>query len=276
MFRSAKAGDRRITTSCSSRSRYKQDSAGLPQADLVVWPESSAPFFLNDERFVSTISAIARRTNDFVVAGGIGVRPAAGGENLVYNSAALVNPQGQITARYDKVHLVPFGEYIPLQRLLSFAQSLTHEVGMFARGSDRWPLDAGTEKLGVFICYESVFPGEVRQFADHGAQVFVNISNDGWYWQLGGSRAAPERGTHARHRERALAAARDEHGNYRFHRSIWPRGGASSARAREPRCCSLFSALRDHFLHPIRRLVPLPVCDNFPGRVAVRRRPGAP
>jgi apolipoprotein N-acyltransferase len=116
------------------------------------------------------------------------VRPAAGGENLLYNSAALVNPQGQIAARYDKVHLVPFGEYIPLQRLLSFAQSLTREVGTFARGSDRWPLDAGAAKLGVFICYESVFPGEVRQFADHGAQVFVNISNDGWF----GNSGAPE------------------------------------------------------------------------------------
>ncbi len=160
---------------------------GSAKPNLVVWPESPAPFFLNDERFVSTIAAIARRSNDFVVAGGIGVRPGAG-ENLVYNSAALVNPQGNIAGRYDKVHLVPFGEYIPLQRLLSFAQSLTHDVGTFSRGADRWPLDAGTERLGVFICYESVFPGEVRQFADHGAQVFVNISNDGWY----GDSGAPE------------------------------------------------------------------------------------
>jgi apolipoprotein N-acyltransferase len=116
------------------------------------------------------------------------VRTVAGGESQVYNSAALVNPQGQIAARYDKVHLVPFGEYIPLQRLLSFAQSLTREVGMFARGSGRWPLDTGTGKLGVFICYESLFPGEVRQFADHGAQVFINISNDGWF----GDSGAPE------------------------------------------------------------------------------------
>jgi len=161
---------------------------GSAKVTLVVWPESPAPFFLNDDRFVTTISAIARRTNDFVVAGSLGVRPAAAGENLLYNSAALVNPQGQIAARYDKVHLVPFGEYIPLQRLLSFAQSLTHEVGTFARGSDRWPLDAGAAKLGVFICYESVFPGEVRQFADRGAQVFVNISNDGWF----GNSGAPE------------------------------------------------------------------------------------
>jgi apolipoprotein N-acyltransferase len=161
---------------------------GSAKPNLIVWPESSAPFFLNDERFVSTISAIARRTNDFVVAGGIGVRPVAGGENRLYNSAALVSPQGQITARYDKVHLVPFGEYIPLQRLLSFAQSLTHEVGTFARGTDRGPLDAGAQRLGVFICYESVFPGEVRQFADHGAQVFINISNDGWF----GNSGAPE------------------------------------------------------------------------------------
>jgi apolipoprotein N-acyltransferase len=171
-----------------SLSDISKDPPGSAKANLIVWPESPAPFFLNDDRFVSTISAIARRTNASVVAGALGVQTAADGENLLYNSAALVNPQGQIAARYDKVHLVPFGEYIPLQRLLSFAQSLTHQVGTFARGVDRWPLDAGPEKLGVFICYESVFPGEVRLFADHGAQVFVNISNDGWF----GNSGAPE------------------------------------------------------------------------------------
>jgi apolipoprotein N-acyltransferase len=103
----------------------------------------------------------------------------------VYNSAALVSPEGDWTARYDKVHLVPFGEYLPFPSLFSFAGGLTKEVGAFGRGPSRRPLDAGGEKLGVFICYESVFPDEVRQFANAGAQVFVNISNDGWYGDSG-------------------------------------------------------------------------------------------
>jgi apolipoprotein N-acyltransferase len=103
----------------------------------------------------------------------------------VFNSAALISPAGDWTARYDKVHLVPFGEYLPFPRLLAFAGGLTKEVGGFEPGSARAPLDAGSEPLGIFICYESVFPGEVRQFADQGAQVFVNLSNDGWYGDSG-------------------------------------------------------------------------------------------
>jgi apolipoprotein N-acyltransferase len=103
----------------------------------------------------------------------------------VFNSAALVSPSGQWTARYDKVHLVPFGEYLPFPRLFAFAGGLTKEVGQFEAGGSREPLDAGGTNLGVFICYESVFPGEVREFANHGAQVLVNLSNDGWYGDSG-------------------------------------------------------------------------------------------
>ena len=94
-------------------------------------------------------------------------------------------PTGDWTARYDKVHLVPFGEYLAVPQLFAFAGGLTKEVGNFEAGASRAPLDAGGTRLGVFICYESVFPGEVRQFADQGAQVLVNISNDGWYGDSG-------------------------------------------------------------------------------------------
>ena len=103
----------------------------------------------------------------------------------MFNSAALINPSGDWTARYDKVHLVPFGEYLPFPSLFSFAGGLTKEVGQFERGNSRAPLDAAGMRIGVFICYESVFPGEVRQFAAQGAQVFVNISNDAWYGDSG-------------------------------------------------------------------------------------------
>jgi apolipoprotein N-acyltransferase len=103
----------------------------------------------------------------------------------VFNSAALISPSGEWTARYDKVHLVPFGEYLPFPRLFAFAGGLTKEVGEFTPGESRAPLNAGGTPIGIFICYESVFPGEVREFADHGAQVFVNLSNDGWYGDSG-------------------------------------------------------------------------------------------
>jgi apolipoprotein N-acyltransferase len=155
--------------------------------DLIAWPESPAPFDASDPLFRDAISTVARRSSAWVVAGSLGTASALtpGSAMRYYNSGSLVNPGGQWVSRYDKIHLVPFGEYVPFRRLFSFAGGLTKEVGDFSRGTSRQPLDAGDEKLGVFICYESIFPDEIRQLVDHGAQVFVNISNDGWYGDSG-------------------------------------------------------------------------------------------
>ncbi len=156
--------------------------------DLIVWPESPAPFFVSDPLFRDPVSQMAREAHTWVVTGAIGSTPVTqGGKSAseVFNSAALISPAGDWTARYDKVHLVPFGEYLPFPRLFAFAGGLTKEVGGFESGTARAPLEAGDTRLGVFICYESVFSGEVRQFADQGAQVFVNLSNDGWYGDSG-------------------------------------------------------------------------------------------
>jgi len=175
-----------------------EKSANTPASKLglIVWPESPAPFFTNDARFRDAVSDMARQTGAWIVAGSIGVTPPTGGGNAashpnpaadtsVFNSASLVNPTGDWIARYDKVHLVPFGEYLPFPSLFAFAGGLTKEVGEFEHGTSRKPLNAGGTQLGVFICYESVFPDDVRQFAVNGAQVFVNISNDGWYGDSG-------------------------------------------------------------------------------------------
>jgi apolipoprotein N-acyltransferase len=162
--------------------------ADLGKADLTIWPESPSPFYTSDPLFQNAVGAMARQAQTWVVAGSIGVESAmhsGGQESKVFNSAALISPQGEWVGRYDKVHLVPFGEYLPFPRLFSFAGGLTKEVGEFSRGTSRLPLDAGSRRLGVFICYESIFPDEVRQFAAQGAQVFVNISNDGWYGDSG-------------------------------------------------------------------------------------------
>ncbi len=159
---------------------------------LIVWPESPAPFFVTDMRFRHAVSQLATATNAYVLAGSLGTRTAgsqpggtATGAPELLNSAALVAPSGAWVARYDKVHLVPFGEYVPFKRLLGFAEKLTREVGDFGRGREQTPLDLGAYKIGAFICYESIFPDEVRQFALRGAQVFVNISNDGWFGESG-------------------------------------------------------------------------------------------
>jgi len=159
-----------------------------PQAkfDVIVWPESPSPFYTNDPQFRATISDMARTAKTWVVAGSIGTSSAQPAQDSTsYNSAVLVSPTGDFTARYDKIHLVPFGEYLPFPSLFSFAGGLTKEVGAFGHGASRSPLDAGDQRLGLFICYESIFPDEVRQFANQGADVFVNISNDGWYGDSG-------------------------------------------------------------------------------------------
>jgi apolipoprotein N-acyltransferase len=156
------------------------------KVQLIVWPESPAPFFTNDPRFRDALSDIARAAQAPIVAGSIGSNaPTPNSEGPLFNSALLVAPTGNLSARYDKVHLVPFGEYLPFPSLFSFAGGLTKEVGQFEHGASRTPLNAGDEQLGVVICYESVFPDEVRQFANAGAQVLVNISNDGWYGDSG-------------------------------------------------------------------------------------------
>ena len=157
-------------------------------ADLIVWPESPAPFYVSDPFFRDAIGGVARQANSWVLVGSIGTRNASETPDHItrmFNSAALVKPSGEWVASYDKVHLVPFGEYVPFKRLFSFAGGLTKEVGDFSQGTSRAPLEADGSKLGVFICYESIFPDEVRQFAAQGAQVLVNISNDGWYGDSG-------------------------------------------------------------------------------------------
>jgi apolipoprotein N-acyltransferase len=152
----------------------------------VVWPESPAPFFANDAKFRAAVSDMTRATKAWTITGSVGNGPpVAGREATAFNSAALISPTGDWTARYDKIHLVPFGEYLPFPSVFSFAGGLTDEVGRFEHGTSRAPLSAGGTTLGVFICYESIFPDEVRQFADRGAQAFVNLSNDGWYGDSG-------------------------------------------------------------------------------------------
>jgi apolipoprotein N-acyltransferase len=165
------------------------ESQGSPShPDLIVWPENPAPFYTSDPLFREAVSNVARQSNAWVLVGSIGIRNASATPNQpteIYNSASLVSPNGDWVSRYDKVHLVPFGEYVPFKQIFSFAGGLTKEVGDFSRGTSRAPLDAGGTKLGVFICYESIFPDEVRQFVSNGAQGLVNISNDGWYGDSG-------------------------------------------------------------------------------------------
>ncbi|HWB32301.1 MAG TPA: apolipoprotein N-acyltransferase [Acidobacteriaceae bacterium] len=151
--------------------------------NLIVWPEAPNDFFERDPAFRSAISGLARTARAPVIAGDIGVDPAHSAPSgyYLYNSAEFIQPDGFIAGRYDKMHLVPFGEYTPYKQLFFFAGSLLQNVGLFEPGTQRTVFLTGGHRYGTFICYESIFPDEVRRFVGLGAEVLVNISDDGWY-----------------------------------------------------------------------------------------------
>jgi apolipoprotein N-acyltransferase len=179
--------DRTIATLVQLSSSGSHNSqAEQVRANLVIWPESPAPFYSADEKFRHWMTSLASDSGAYLIVGNVGVN--SGGDPRhpqIFNSAVLVTPEGEIKARYDKIHLVPFGEYIPFKSFFVFAEKLTKEVSDFSRGSQRTVFNLGNHKAGTFICYESIFPDEVRQFASNGAELFVNISNDGWFGESG-------------------------------------------------------------------------------------------
>src|SRR6202521_6032211 len=157
--------------------------------DLLVLPESYAAFSFQDTQFAKIASTLAIRFGHPFLAGAIewkspvdpsDVAPHAG--LVPYNSKLLFAAQGQRVFVYDKVHLVPFGEYEPFPLIHRVVTSVSGEVGGFHKGNKYvvGQLPRGNT-FGVFICYEATYPGEVRRFAAGGAQLLINISNDGWF-----------------------------------------------------------------------------------------------
>jgi apolipoprotein N-acyltransferase len=157
------------------------------QADLLIWPEAPAPFSFEDPHFGPYISHLATEFHHPVIVGVIEWKPDPGNpdpHNLLapYNSAAMLNTYGQRVFEYDKIHLVPFGEYEPFPFIHQVVASVSEEVGGFHKGRNRavGRFDSGNT-VSVFICYEAIYPAEVRAFVDRGAQLLINISNDGWF-----------------------------------------------------------------------------------------------
>lgn len=164
-------------------------SMGAPGADLLVWPEAPAPFSFQDPQFAKLASTLSVHFHGPFLVGSIEWRAPTStngkvpAHNLAYNSALLFDAQGQRLFVYDKIHLVPFGEYEPFPLIHRVVSSVSDEVGGFAKGAPTYAVGRfpGGYTFGVFICYEAIYPGEVRHFAANGAQLLVNISNDGWF-----------------------------------------------------------------------------------------------
>jgi len=149
--------------------------------DLVVWPESATPFYFQDEPgYAARIKRLVVDVESYLITGS----PAydiVDGAIKYRNSAILLSPTGQLLGRTDKIHLVPFGEYVPLAKMLPFVHKLVVGIGDFSPGTDTVPLSIKKCKLGVLICFEGIFPEISRGYVRAGSKLLVNITNDAWY-----------------------------------------------------------------------------------------------
>ena len=148
-----------------------------PPPSLVVWPEAPAPLdYEQDPVFRRFANQLAETTQAYFLVGVVGHNM----DGVPTNAAELVSPEGTPVSRYDKVHLVPFGEFVPWP-FGWLTHKISTEAGDFAAGTRAVVSPVSAHKIGAFICYESVFPGFVREFVANGAEVLLNISNDGWF-----------------------------------------------------------------------------------------------
>jgi len=150
-------------------------------AEFVVWPESSTPFmFEEDEAGAAALRALAGEVNVPILFGSDQV-DRSGPVVQLFNSAFLLTPDGAIGAVYRKMHLVPFGEYIPFKRWLYFVSPLVERLAEFAPGTSMVMLPVGPHLVNTAICYEVVYPSLIRSAVLGGSQLLTTITNDAWY-----------------------------------------------------------------------------------------------
>jgi apolipoprotein N-acyltransferase len=157
-----------------------QQTAGI---ELIVWPETAMPFYPSSSEYTDLVVDYVRLHNQAILSGApwFEVINREAREIKFYNSALLLMPAGMIGGIYYKSHLVPFGEYVPLKKLLPFLAPLVEAVGDFSPGTIEKPLALGEARIGVLICFESVFPELSRKWVQSGANLLVNLTNDAWY-----------------------------------------------------------------------------------------------
>jgi apolipoprotein N-acyltransferase len=157
------------------------------KVDLVVLPESPAPkSFQSDAEYRRSLTGLARHYSLGIIVSNVAFAEAPR-DSRYFNSAYFLDQEGRVRGRYDKIHLVPFGEYVPLKSVFFFLQSITQEASDFSPGSELVKVDTPAGTMNAIICFEAVFPELVRRFVEQGSQLVVNLTNDSWY----GDSAAP-------------------------------------------------------------------------------------
>lgn len=148
---------------------------------LLVWPETAMPFYLHDSPELIGLETLTARTQTNILTGAPHREASPGNTTKYYNSAFLISDRGVVAGRYDKEHLVPFGEYVPLKKVLFFLGPLVQAVADFSPGSTLRPIPCQNSSLGVLICFESIFPELARKQTAAGAGLLVVLTNDAWY-----------------------------------------------------------------------------------------------
>jgi apolipoprotein N-acyltransferase len=163
--------------------------ASAEGARLVVWPESALPFLFDRTPVVANqLRKMVQEHGIHLLFGNDDREEGEQGEDergRIWVGAKMLDPQGAVVLRYHKMRLVPFGEYVPVQSVLTlggrFSAKLVQEVGQFTPGQEYAVGPVDGHPVSAFICYEAIFPDLVREFVGRGAQLLVNITNDGWY-----------------------------------------------------------------------------------------------
>jgi len=154
---------------------------------IIVWPETAVPFFfMADEAYSKDLVEFQRQLNCYLLFGSILLKGKQGGRSLLSNSAVLLDESGAVAYSYDKIHLVPFGEYVPLQKILFFVNKLVVGIGDYTRGNRYIRAETPSGSFAPLICYEIIFPGLVRKFFTNGGDFMVNITNDAWFGNTSG------------------------------------------------------------------------------------------
>lgn len=162
--------------------RKLTEDASNRQARLVIWPETAIPYYYDPEEVKDgQIGALARSTSTYILTGSPAYNYNPELNKVTYfNSAFLIDPKGETVGRYDKYHLVPFGEYLPLRGILPF-EKLTAGIGDFTEGQGPVPITFAEASIGTLVCFESIFPEIARGHVKNGATLLATITNDAWF-----------------------------------------------------------------------------------------------
>jgi apolipoprotein N-acyltransferase len=164
-----------------------QKAAAAASPQLMVWPETSVPFlFNNDTSNSEKLIEMQKGLGAYLLLGSVMVRERTKENTLLTNSAVLLDMDGKPIYKYDKIHLVPFGEYVPLRSLLFFIDKIVAGIGDYVPGDSYLRAGADFGSFGTMICYEIIFPGLVRKFYTKGGNFIVTITNDAWFGRTAG------------------------------------------------------------------------------------------